>query len=191
MSLPSDGRGDAAPLASRATYSSAADPADDGITTVTVTLLEDPRVGPAARVSRKRDDALVGDDDDDASPRDGESRDFESAGRGARTDALQEGDDVWNAVLTAFEAHCLRGGDKAMAGEETNDVAAFDADAVATERHTFLGAAPEETSPFRLSERAETFLPPLPSTEEDGGVFAFGTLGTLGTLGTRDRNGSD
>ena len=174
MSLPSDGRGDAAPLASRA-REPAADPADDGITTVTVTLLEDPRGG-AARVSRKRDDAPLVGDDDDASPRDGAS-DFESRVRRAPADALQEGDDVWNAVLTAFEAHCLQGGDAAKNGDET-EVAAFDADAAANS--AFPGAAPEETSPsLRQSESAETFLPPLPSTDADDGGFAFGTLGRL------------
>ena len=118
-----------------------------------MTLLEDPRGG-AARVSRKRDDAPLVGDDDDASPRDGAS-DFESRVRRAPADALQEGDDVWNAVLTAFEAHCLQGGDAAKNGDET-EVAAFDADAAANS--AFPGAAPEETSPsLRLSKR-ETFF---------------------------------
>ena len=118
-----------------ASRAAAADPADDGITTVTVTVLEDPRGG-ATRVSRKRDDAPLGDDDDASLCRSKNlfSSDAFGAPRGGArgngdirdetlvpSDDLPD-DDVWNAVLTAFEAHCLRGGD--AAGDEALAAAA-------------------------------------------------------------------
>ena len=124
MSLPSaDG-----PLGA-ASRAAAADPADDGITTVTVTVLDDPRGG-ATRVSRKRDDTPLADDDDaslchrlfssdgSAFPRDD---DDDRVHRDGPSGDLPHGDDVWNAVLTAFEAHCLRGGDTAGDGGAAAD----------------------------------------------------------------------
>ena len=126
MSLPrADGPLGAAPRAP------AADPADDGITTVTVTLLEDSRGGATHALSRKREDARLGDDDDasrgdpracfaDSNPRDcfvvdtvdARSDDVSALSLSQGSDLLPN-DDAWNAVLTAFEAHCLRGGDGA------------------------------------------------------------------------------
>lgn len=124
MSLPrADGPLGAAPRAP------AADPADDGITTVTVTLLEDSRGGATHALSRKREDARLGDDDArisrgdpprafaDSFPRDcfvvdARSDDVSALSLSQGSDLLPN-DDAWNAVLTAFEAHCLRGGDGA------------------------------------------------------------------------------
>ena len=127
MSLPrADGPLGAAPRAP------AADPADDGITTVTVTLLEDSRGGATHALSRKREPhSRLGDDDDasrgdpprafaDSNPRDcfvvdtvdARSDDVSALSLSQGSDLLPN-DDAWNAVLTAFEAHCLRGGDGA------------------------------------------------------------------------------
>ena len=131
MSLPrADGPLGAAPRAP------AADPADDGITTVTVTLLEDSRGGATHALSRKREPhSRLGDDDDasrgdpprafaDSFPRDcfvvdARSDDVSALSLSQGSDLLPN-DDAWNAVLTAFEAHCLRGGDGAEGpGDET------------------------------------------------------------------------
>ena len=175
MSLPrADGPLGAAPRAP------AADPADDGITTVTVTLREDSRGGATHALSRKREDARLGDDDDvsrgdpprasrvstgacfaDSFPEWTERSDDGALSLSRGSDLLPN-DDAWNAVLTAFEAHCLRGEDGADRGDEAlrQNAARFESEETPSD-----GVFARADSPARVgaSRSCADGLPFLPS----------------------------
>ena len=175
QSLPrADGPLGAAPRAP------AADPADDGITTVTVTLREDSRGGATHALSRKREDARLGDDDDvsrgdpprasrvstgacfaDSFPEWTERSDDGALSLSRGSDLLPN-DDAWNAVLTAFEAHCLRGEDGADRGDEAlrQNAARFESEETPSD-----GVFARADSPARVgaSRSCADGLPFLPS----------------------------
>ena len=172
MSLPrADGPLGAAPRAP------AADPADDGITTVTVTLREDSRGGATHALSRKREDARLGDDDDvsrgdpprasrvstgacfaDSFPEWTERSDDGALSLSRGSDLLPN-DDAWNAVLTAFEAHCLRGEDGADRGDEAlrRNAARFESEESRATASRSLAPTRRRASALRV--RARTVFP--------------------------------